>query len=383
MYIGPDGRVYQNKFDSIGHSTKMPGYAEEQRQINDRLHELRQRQRDAIDQRQMQELRQQQIDAGNTQNFHDRYRQHDVLVNRQYGMGLPGRQASTQSVPQPIPQQGGQGGYGMPMERKETVTDPLVQDAGRLHDMLNKEYRRQRGMAEPSAVDPNDLYNAKAARGDDGFEGLTQFINQHPGIKANNVSGVRFNDSDRNNDPLVSLIGDDGNPVKQFYLSSLSNLNNFASQKKQTFDPGNKVNDPGKLMEQLQEVATAQAQADVAGLKPKDQKAQLLEAIKDHYGQLMKQFGPRNPGYVTTGEATPNRTPGFDLFAQPQRQQQDPLAALKQALGGGDALTPAPPPPVTPNTAVPKQGQGYGYPSYNPMNRAPSTFQHFHPSYGR
>ncbi|WP_202969793.1 hypothetical protein, partial [Endozoicomonas atrinae] len=211
-----------------------------------------------------------------------------------------------------------------------------------------------------------------------------EFINQHPGIKASNVSGIRFNHSDRNEDPMVSLLGDDGNPVKQFYLSSLSNLNNFAGQKKQTFDPGNKVNDPGKLIEQLQEVAQSQGEADVSGLKPKDQKAQLPEAIQDHYGQLMKQYGPRNPGYVTTGEETPNRTLGFDLFGQQQQpQQQDPLAALKQALGGGDVMTPPPPPPVTPNAAVPKQGQGYGYPGYNPLNRTPGTFRHFHPSAGR
>lgn len=73
MYIGSDGRVYQNKFESLGHGTKMPGFAEEQRQTNDRLHALRQRQRDAIDQQQQQELRQQQIDAGNTRNFYDRH----------------------------------------------------------------------------------------------------------------------------------------------------------------------------------------------------------------------------------------------------------------------------------------------------------------------
>ncbi|WP_202969949.1 hypothetical protein, partial [Endozoicomonas atrinae] len=78
-----------------------------------------------------------------------------------------------------------------------------------------------------------------------------------------------------------------------------------------------------------------------------------------------------------------NRTLGFDLFGQQQQPQQDPLAALKQALGGGEAMTPPPPPPVTPNAAVPKQGQGYGYHGYDPLNRTPGTFRHFHPSAGR
>ncbi|WP_066017505.1 hypothetical protein [Endozoicomonas atrinae] len=353
MYIGSDGRVYQNKFDSIGHGTKVPGYADEQYAINQRLGELR---------RQQQALNQQQIDQNDLNQFYDRQQRFAAIHGQPYGFGQmpqssqPGNGMGARQSPQ-----GGQAGYGMPMERRETVQSPLTQDAGKLNRMLQKYHQGQ---------DPRDAQDA------------IEFINQHPGIKASNVSGIRFNHSDRNEDPMVSLLGDDGNPVKQFYLSSLSNLNNFAGQKKQTFDPGNKVNDPGKLIEQLQEVAAKQGQADVAGLKPKDQKAQLPEAVQDHYGQLMKQYGPRNPGYVTTGEETPNRTPGFDLFGQ-QQQQQDPLAALKQALGGGDALTPAPPPPVTPNTAVPKQGQGYGYPGYNPLNRNPGTFQHFHPSYGR
>ncbi|MBO9497059.1 hypothetical protein J7438_23650 [Thalassotalea sp. G20_0] len=153
--------------------------------------------------------------------------------------------------------------------------DPLVQAAGRLHDMLNKEYRRQRGIAEPSAVDPNDLYNAKAARGDDGFEGITRFINQHPGIKANNINGIRFNDSDRNNDPLVSLIGDDGNPVKQFFLSSLSNLNNFAGQKAQQYNPGRQVKEPEKLMEQVQAMTQQLAAQELAGESESVRKKQM------------------------------------------------------------------------------------------------------------
>ncbi|WP_066018404.1 hypothetical protein [Endozoicomonas atrinae] len=363
MYIGPDGRVYQNKFDSLGHGTKVPGYADEQYAINQRLGELRRQQQEYAGQQQQQALNQQQIDQNDLNQFYDRQQRFAAIHGQPYGFGqMPQSIQPGNGMGARQSQQGGQAGYGMPMERRETVQSPLTQDAGKLNRMLQKYHQGQ---------DPRDAQDA------------IEFINQHPGIKASNVSGIRFNHSDRNEDPMVSLLGDDGNPVKQFYLSSLSNLNNFAGQKKQTFDPGNKVNDPGKLIEQLQEVAAQQAQADVAGLSPKDQKAQLPEAIQDHYGQLMKQYGPRNPGYVTTGEETPNRTLGFDLFGQQQQPQQDPLAALKQALGGGEAMTPPPPPPVTPNAAVPKQGQGYGYPGYNPLNRTPGTFRHFHPSAGR
>ena len=360
MYIGTDGRVYQNKFDSIGHSTKVPGYADEQYAINQRLGELRRQQQEYNGQQQQQALNQQQIDRTETDNFYNRQRQLAEVQGQPYGGYGQGNPNNRGQAGQPQGS-GGQAGYGMPMDRKETVQSPLTQDAGKLNRMLQKYHQGQ---------DPRDAQDA------------IEFINQHPGIKASNVSGIRFNHSDRNEDPMVSLLGDDGNPVKQFYLSSLSNLNNFAGQKKQTFDPGNKVNDTGKLIEELQKVAQSQGEADVSGLNPKDQKAQLPEAVQDHYGQLMKQYGPRNPGYVTTGEETPNRTPGFDLFGQ-QQQANDPLAALRQALGGGEAMTPPPPPPLTPNAAVPKQGQGYGYPGYNPLNRTPGTFRHFHPSAGR
>ena len=363
MYIGPDGRVYQNKFDSIGHSTKVPGYADEQYAINQRLGELRRQQQEYNGQQQQQVMNQQQIDQNDLNQFYDRQQRLAAIHGQPYGFGqMPQSIQPGNGMGVRQSQQGGQAGYGMPMGRRETVQNPLTQDAGKLNRMLQKYHQGQ---------DPRDAEDAIG------------FINQHPGIKASNVTGIRFNHSDRNEDPLVSLLGDDGNPVKQFYLSSLSNLNNFAGQKKQTYDAGNKVNDPGKLIEELQKVAQSQGEADVSGLKPKEQKAQLPEAVQDHYGQLMKQYGPRNPGYVTTVEETPNRTLGFDLFGQQQPQQQDPLAALKQALGSGDAMTPPPPPPVTPNAAVPKQGQGYGYPGYNPLNRTPGTFRHFHPSAGR
>ncbi|WP_422461733.1 hypothetical protein [Endozoicomonas sp. ALB115] len=380
MYIGPDGRVYQNKFDSLGHSTKMPGYADEQFAINQRLAELRNQRSEAIDQRQQQELRQQQIDAGDTQNFYNRQKELAALTGQPYGgygqgtMPVTGVQSG---------QQHSGSGYGMPMERKETVMDPLVQDAGRLHNMLNKEYRRQRGIAEPSAADPNDLYNAKAARGDDGFEGITRFINQHPGIKASNVSGIRFSDSDRNNDPLVSLIGDDGNPVKQFFLSSLSNLNNFAGQKTQQYNPGRQVKEPEKLMEQVQVMAQQLAAQKLAGESESVRKKEMPAEIQHQFQQLMKQYGPASPGYEDIGFSQPNQTPGFGLFDnREQGPEGDYLAFLHKMLGGGEQEV-SPPPPGVPDTAAPKRGGGYGYNGSYPLNRAPGTFRNFNPFIGR
>ncbi|MGO0305899.1 hypothetical protein ACTL6P_04680 [Endozoicomonas acroporae] len=350
MYIGPDGKVYQNKFDSLGHSTKMPGYAEEQRQINDRLHELRQRQSEAIDQRQNQELRQQQIDTGDRQNFYDNQREYAGVHGQPYGMG-PGQAGQQRS---------GQAGYGMPMERKETVVDPLVQDAGKLNRMLQKYHQGQ------------DSRDAEDAIG---------FINQHPGISANNVTGIRFNHSDRNEDPLVSLLGDDGNPVKQFYLSSLSNLNNFAGQKQQHYNPGRQVKEPEEQMRQLQAMAQQLAAQELAGESEGVRKKEMPAAIQHHFQQLMKQYGPANPGYEDTGFSQPNQTPGFGLFDNRQQGPEgDYLAYLQKMLGGGSQVNDDPPPPGTPATATPKQGsRGYNFGN----NNAPGTWRNFNPSYGR
>ncbi|MGI2030305.1 hypothetical protein [Endozoicomonas acroporae] len=351
MYIGSDGRVYQNKFESLGHGTKMPGYAEEQHAINQRLGDLARRQQEYNGQEQQQALTQQSIDKNDTDLFYDRQRQHDELINRQYGIGQTGRQS-----PMPPAPQGSQTGYGIPMERKETVSSPLTQDAGWLHGMLNREFRRQRGIAEPSADGPNDLYNAKVDRGGGGLESITRFINQHPGIKANNVSDIRFNDSGRNEDPLVSLLSDNGDPVKQFYLSSLSNLNNFAGQRQQTYDPGNKgTSDVGKLMEQLMPMAEAMATQSLAdqNLKPDELSMLKPTAVRAALEQLMKPYQPRNPGYQNGQTQYQNDNPDFDLFgprgAEAETQGQD----YRQRI---DDLTAAPPPPTGTPAASPQQG---------------------------
>ncbi|WP_422450821.1 hypothetical protein [Endozoicomonas sp. ALB091] len=336
MYIGSDGRVYQNKFESLGHGTKMPGYAEEQHAINQRLGELARRQQEYNGQEQQQALTQQSIDKNDTDLFYDRQRQHDELVNRQYGIGQTGRQS-----PAPPAPQGSQAGYGMPMERKETVVSPLTQDAGKLNRMLQKYHQGQ---------DPRDAEDA------------IKFINQHPGIKAGNVSSIQINHSDRNEDPLVSLLSDNGDPVKQFYLSSLSNLNNFAGQRQQTYDPGSKgVSDVSKLMEQLMPMAEAMATQSLAdqNLKPEELSMLKPPAVRAALDQLMKPYQPSNPGYQNGPTQYQNDNPDFDLFgprgAEAETQGQD----YRQRI---DDLTAAPPPPTgTPATAAPKQGNGYGF----------------------
>ena len=368
MYIGSDGKVYQNKFESLGHGTSLPGYAKEQREINDYLGELRQRQQEYAGKEQQQAQTQQQIDRTGTDNFYNRQRQLAEVQGQPYGgygQGNPnvGGQAGQQ-------QRSGQaGGFGMPMERTKTVQDPLVQDAGTLHRMLNEQYRQQRGMADPSSANPQDLINAQANRrgATDGgsMEDITGFINRHPSISHNNVSGIRFNDSDRNDDPLVSLLGESGDPVKQFYLSSLSNLNNFAGQKKQTYDVGNKgASDPGKLMEQLREQAEMQAQQTLTSnpnLNDKDRQKLLPREVQNQLNQLMKPYQPRNPGYQDGPVQYQNDNPNFDLFGLRGGQgggssYQD---VIDEKLGNNNQQEAAPPPPSA--TAQPKRGQGYGF----------------------
>ncbi|MGO0305037.1 hypothetical protein ACTL6P_00240 [Endozoicomonas acroporae] len=357
MYIGSDGRVYQNKFESLGHGTKMPGYADEQYAITQRLGELRRRQQEYNGVQQQQALTQQSIDKNDTDLFYDRQRQHDELINRQYGIGQTSGQAAVPSTPQ-----GRQAGYGMPMERKETVASPLTQDAGKLNRMLQKYHQGQ---------DPRDAEDA------------INFINQHPGIKAGNVSSIQMNHSDRNEDPLVSLLGDDGNPVKQFYLSSLSNLNNFAGQRQQTYDPGSKgASDPAKLMEQLMPMAEAMATQSLAGQNlSQDELAKLKPpAVRAALDQLMKPYQPRDPGYQNGQTQYQNDNPDFDLFG-PRETEAAPKEKTYQDVI--DELVGAPPPPsAVPSTPVPKRGYGHNPGSY-PMRRAPGTFLDFNPVYGR
>ncbi|WP_257293622.1 hypothetical protein [Endozoicomonas sp. YOMI1] len=333
MYIGSDGRVYQNKFESLGHGTKMPGYADEQDAINQRLGELRRRQQEYNGVQQQQALTQQSINKNDTDLFYDRQRQHDELVNRQYGIGQTGGQAPAPSAPQ-----GRQAGYGMPMERKETVASPLTQDAGKLNRMLQKYHQGQ------APQDAEDAIN---------------FINQHPSIKADNVSTIRMNHSDRNEDPLVSLLNDNGDPIKQFYLSSLSNLNNFAGQRQQTYDPGNKgVGDVGKLMEQLMPMAEAMATQLLAGQNLKPDELSMLKppAVRAALDQLMKPYQPRNPGYQNGQTQYQNDNPDFDLFG-PRGAEAAPKEKTYQDVI--DELVGAPPPPpAVPSTPVPKRGYG-------------------------
>ncbi|WP_419832086.1 hypothetical protein [Endozoicomonas atrinae] len=344
MYIGSDGRVYQNKFDSIGHGTKVPGYADEQHAINQRLGELRRQQQEYAGQQQQQALNQQQIDQNDVNQFYDRQRQLAEVQGQPYGGYGQGNPNNRGQAVQPQGS-GGQAGYGMPMERKETVQNPLAQDAGKLNRMLQKYHQGQ---------DPRDAQDA------------IEFINQHPGIKASNVSGIRFNHSDRNEDPMVSLLGDDGNPVKQFYLSSLSNLNNFAGQKKQTYDAGNKgASDPGKLMEQLREQAAVLAEQKLAstpGLSAEDRNKLLPKEIQNQLNQLMKPYQPRNPGYMDNGPVQyQNDNPDFDLFGPRGAQGGGPgyQDVIDNMLGNNQQEAAPPPPPSA--TAQPKRGQGYGF----------------------
>ena len=338
MYIGSDGRVYQNKFESLGHGTKMPGFAEEQRQTNDRLHALRQRQRDAIDQQQQQELRQQQIDAGNTRNFYDRHQRLDELVKRQYGMSGGNPQVNGN----------GQTGYGMPGPRTKTDTNLVAQQAGELNRMLTRYQQSQ---------NPEDARRAM------------DFINQNPGIKANNVSGIRFSLNNGDDNPLVSLLDDSGSPVKEFYLSALSNLNNFAKQSKQTFDPGSKgVNDPGKLMEQVQELAASMAEQAVngSGIAP-SARGQAIAKMTEHFvGQLMKPYQARNPGYMDGPVEQRNNDPGFDLFGPPTAEAggEQPQQNILDKLFSTNQPAPPPPPPTPAQNTPTPNGPAASQPGY-------------------
>ena len=155
MYIGSDGRVYQNKFESLGHGTKVPGYADEQYAINQRLGELRRQQQEYAGQQQQQALNQQQIDQNDLNQFYDRQQRFAAIHGQPYGFGQmpqssqPGNGMGARQSPQ-----GGQAGYGMPMERRETVQSPLTQDAGKLNRMLQKYHQgRTHGMQRtPSSL---------------------------------------------------------------------------------------------------------------------------------------------------------------------------------------------------------------------------------------
>lgn len=318
MYMGRDGRRYNSKYDAIGYEPTMHELERDKRiQFNRDL--IRNRQ-DAQGRSLDNQMKREHLEEAQRNNFYQGAQQFANIHGRNIAFGQPmagNRQPGQKAAGKQPPTQS----FGPESITRTNINNDLASSAGELKRLLQTYQQTGQGSDE-----------------------LMSFINQHPMIGIKNATGLNIDDNGQ-----VTLMDESGQPVKSFNIKALSNLNNYATQTDYQYDAGNKVNDMGKLMEQLQPMAESMA-VDYAKSLPEENKAAQIEAAKSRFMQhLMKQYGPRAAGYQATGTRQPYASQGFGLFTNPQQGEQsaswqDKFLQLLACKGGNNKQPPPPPP---------------------------------------